>query len=709
MSKLFSHPINPPPLYTQTSSGSNATSTHTSATVTPTIARSVPVFSPCEDEYLEEPEVDAWCSVCDRLIKPVKVHEAEDKKLDANGIPKFIKPVPARLPTKKAKRNPSHPGLKRSNTLTKLATAAPKPTIITEPIRPSPPIPSTSAPPKYNTEIYCSVVCSDLDKIRSGQQIDELGREMEGLNWGQGRDDLPSPLWMGSSASEGDDSQSGGEKSAKSVGADEVASPEPVSGMNYDFGYFDMVFNGVENGLRERERRRSSQSNGQKSGLPSLMTKRNSSGYGYGYNQTVSSSDSLSSLWSVSGSDGRVFSEDSSSSLYGGYGLHGRGFRGLTPLRPSTSNQSPVMNNTATLSPNSRRPSMASNRSFSFSRPSAGSPQPPPMVRQNSGVASSSMMKQAASKEGECGSAPVSSLFHSYAAAFHRTPSSAELCRPVHMSPPLKPYGLDSRPRSRRSSQIEYEAINMGRRSSGSEMGAPRSRHSFTPVSTGILAASIPSTDYTSSTPTQRLIVDNEVCLNTRVGSLTSSMARSSSRESSRSRPDVDAPIFEEDEVQPQRHERKSSRSKSSGPSPLPRTGSFACQDKPSTAITIGDQIFAQSPPPSRVTFDRSISPRVTKHLSLDRRNAGQVVPEENASTPLARPRSTQGVNFQEKEIVQAPFTPVSSSLSKSFTAEIHKNFSWNDLAAAGKVTTYQLPDAAMRKKGDNSRLFYFG
>lgn len=95
------------------SNPSASSSTHTSATVTPTLARPVPVsVTRSESPYIPEPEVDAWCAVCDRLIvvaRPANEEDAEGNpsgsksKVDENGVPHFIKPMPARIPAKKLK------------------------------------------------------------------------------------------------------------------------------------------------------------------------------------------------------------------------------------------------------------------------------------------------------------------------------------------------------------------------------------------------------------------------------------------------------------------------------------------------------------------------------------------------------------------------------------------------------------------------------
>jgi hypothetical protein len=97
MSKIFAASSSRPYATPSTTS-----SNHSSKTVTPSIPRP-------ESPYMPEPEVDSWCSVCDRLIRipDVRLDEEEDEKLksktDANGVPQFIRPVPARIPSKKLK------------------------------------------------------------------------------------------------------------------------------------------------------------------------------------------------------------------------------------------------------------------------------------------------------------------------------------------------------------------------------------------------------------------------------------------------------------------------------------------------------------------------------------------------------------------------------------------------------------------------------
>ena len=106
MSRIFSNGGAPSRPYSTPSASSSA---HTSATVTPTLARAIPRS---DSPYMAEPEVDAWCAVCDRLItvaRPANEEDAEGNppanksKVDENGVPQFIKPMPARIPTKKLK------------------------------------------------------------------------------------------------------------------------------------------------------------------------------------------------------------------------------------------------------------------------------------------------------------------------------------------------------------------------------------------------------------------------------------------------------------------------------------------------------------------------------------------------------------------------------------------------------------------------------
>lgn len=623
--------------------------------------------------------------------------------------------------------------MKRTNTQTRLAALATKPTPI-ETTQPAPipraapvavPVP---AAPVYNTDLYCSAACAEKDLVRSGEQIDQLGKEMQALEWSGERDELPSPLWAGTessaSASEGEDVNvvKPHDATVKThpthPGTAVKAEPKIVSQTlsdEFDFtGYFDMAVRGVDYGLMERERRRSVHS--QKS-TPSILTgmmmKRNISngggntgsgagGYGYGYNQTVSSSDSLSSMWSSS--DGKTFSEDSGASVYAGYGLHGgRPLRGFTPLNgnkpPGSGTQSPA----GPLSPNSRRPSMISARSLSFSR-QAGAVATGSSARLQNGSATPAMSRRPSHTNpngGEPGSAPASTLFQSYAASFHRTPSSIELARPLPISPPARYRVLGgSRRASCADEEAFQEALKMERRASSSA-DTMRGRQ-FAPISLALgdyLTVDANKQDSLASTPTQRLPNDiNREIAPDQV------MRRSISRDSQ-----IEFPIFEEDEDEPLSGKRArpislaSSRSSMKGSSTkgsLPRNSSFIFRDTPSTAITIGDQIVPQGSLPSKPRFCPSPS-------------SPQVVPRQIASSfddkagTIGRSRSKR-VNSQVQSEVQTSLAPGPADRQRKFS-ETTRSFSWADLEKQGKVTTYALPPAALAKgKGDAKKLFYF-
>lgn len=701
---------------------------------------------------MPEPEVDAWCAVCDRLIavaRPANEEDAEGNppasksKVDENGVPQFIKPMPARIPSKKLKvscktrlckasvipgankpwailqRTVAQPGLKRTNTQTRLAALAMKPTPI-ETSQPAPISVPVPAAPVYNTELYCSAACADKDLVRSSEQINQLEKEMQALNWN--RDELPSPLWpsteSSASASEGEDGVVKLNETTIKVGLTAGAEVEPkivsqTSSDEFDFtGYFDMAVRGVDYGLMERERRRSIHSQkATPSILTGMMMKRNSASgsgvYGYGFNQTVSSSDSLSSMWSSS--DGKTFSEDSNASTYAGYGLHGRPLRGFTPLnKPGSGSESP----SGPLSPNSRRPSMASARSLSFSRQAGVAVNgASSSTRLQSGIPPA-MSRRSSNHNGEPGSAPASTLFQSYAANFHRTPSSVELARPLPISPPARAHRAlgGSRRASCTDEEAFQEALKTERRASTSTSAdTMRGRHSsFAPISLALgdyLNAN--KQDSLASTPTQRLSND----LRTQTGRDVSpghSMRRSISRDS---KTELEFPIFEEEEDES--HSAKkvrpvsvaSSKSSVKGSLPrnssfvkgsLPRNSSFIFRDTPSTAITIGDQIVPQGSLPSKPKFCRSPS-------------SPQVTPRQIASS-FDEKMGTIGRSKRANSQVQidAPTTLASGPAERQRKfSESTRSFSWADLEKQGKVTTYALPPAALAK-GDAKKLFYF-
>ena len=722
MSKIFGaasgRPYNTP---------SASSSTHTSATMTPTLARP---GSP----YIPELEVDSWCAVCDRLIQTptlVSDNEGADKtesklaakgnKFDENGVPQFIKPMPARIPSKKLKasflatikhrfkclqaemsryqRTAGQPGLKRSNTQTRLANLASKPTPI-ETAQPAVPIiPATV--PVYNRNLYCSVECSDKDLVLSGEQVGQLEKEIQAMDWHGARDELPSPLWPGTESST---SASEGEESSKVEShstVPKIISVTPTNATNdFDFGgYFDMAVRGVDYGLMERERRRSSQS--QKGGpsiLTGMMTKRTSStgasAYGYGFNQTVSSSDSLSSMWSSS--DGRTFSEASSASMFAGYGMPGKPFRGLTPLnRADSGNQS----SGGPTSPNSRRPSMASARSLSFTK-QAGTP-----TGNGQGVrtqaTTSNMSRQASLVAGEPGSAPPLTSFQSYAASFHRTPSTTDLARPLPISPPSRPF--QPLCGNRRSScncgeERDFQVSHHSERRGSSSTETMRGQNSFAPISLtlGEYLGSGVRQDALGATPTQRMTSN---AMGLFPGEL---MRRSISRDSNKSRTDLDFPIFEEEEQQNAIDGGKKTRtrtasvassSRSSKSISLARNGSYVFLGSPQTAITIGDHIVPQGSLPSKPMFCRS-PPSPARHPL-------QMASSYDDKTITRNKRHSH----REKTAPVQATGPIDRQRKFSETT---RSFSWTDLEKEGKVTTYALPPAAIAKSNDTKKLFYF-
>ena len=545
--------------------------------------------------------------------------------------------------------------------------------------------------------------------VRSGEQINQLEKEMQAMDWTGERDELPSPLWAGTessaSASEGEDVVKLNEPTIKvKVTAGAEVEPKIVSQTSseeFDFsGYFDMAVRGVDYGLLERERRRSSHSQkATPSILTGMMMKRNSgsgsAGYGYGYNQTVSSSDSLSSMWSSS--DGKTFSEDSNASMYAGYGLHGRPLRGFTPLtKPGSGAQSPA----GPLSPNSRRPSMVSARSLSFSRQAGVA------VNGNSSSGrlhsgnTPAMSRRSSNHNGEPESAPASTLFQSYAAAFHRTPSSIELARPLPISPPARPHRALGG--SRRASCTEEEAfqdaLRMEKRASTSAE-TMRGRHSFAPISLTLgdyLNAD--KQESLATTPTQRLAGESRVQA-TRDASPGHAIRRSISRDS---KTELEFPIFEEEEDEPSSCKRvrpaSVASSKSSVKSSLPRNSSFIFRDTPSTAITIGDQILPQGSLPSKPRFCRSPS----SPQAASRQIASSF--DEKMGTIGRSKRANSQIQMDIQATAPLASGPVDRQRKFS---ESTRSFSWADLEKQGKVTTYALPPAALAK-GDAKKLFYF-
>lgn len=607
----------------------------------------------------------------------------------------------------------------------------------TSPLTENPSSPSSSSPqlPQYNQNLYCSAVCSDVDGRRSSKQAEELEVELKGLWAGEFgyENEMVSPGWVGTpdgtkSATPGEETQKPSPTSINSKAA--VSEP-----FNEDFGYFDMARYGVQHGLMERERRRSlhAQSNGMNS-TPVLPIINNSasnsiamqrggstqSGYSQG---AISSSDSLSSMWSSS--DGRTFSEDSSeyrwSSNYGSSinnsnnnatnnsGRGNGGFRGMTPMVSYNNNKPNRSDSTSSERPAQlgsamQRPVLAGHRSLSH-----GIPRMTSSKQQSGMMASHGSTINLNGNGSEPGSAPTSSsLLHSYAMAFHRTPSSADLQRVGVPSPVLPP-------------TIEDETIDplaaihntkSRRRDSSTEtsLGQRRnSRAAFSPVSYASLGSSFTAdamarnrSSDEASTPTQSL-VGPASAIRSRVA-----RERQSSIGSRRSSEEDSAAVIAE-EGQGMATIRK----------PRTKQGSQVFtqnfwKDSPTMAITIGDEIISRqnsplaTPPPA---FGRSFTGQ-----PMDR---SQRRPSSSyySSSLRSDTSSTHLVNKLSHTSLRNT-TGQRASAVPSLGDEPTRAWSWDSVQKAGGKM-YALPTNAVAEgelEGEKSkqvggtagRLFYF-
>lgn len=649
---------------------------------------------------------------------------APEKKVtvtDANGVPQFIAPIPARLPGKKGNKTSATGGktgnLKRNHTSTRLqqlaAAAAqaqgisglPRPVPI-EPPRPA----STSAPETidYNIQLYCSSACARADERRAS----ELEEQMNAL-WLQqtagstssasrvaaaGRPGMrrlssgatsvnsyiepPSPLWLNTRglahASGSSDGGSSSNDVLASPHADDAAQRNDA--LTFVGDYFDMAQTGVERGLIARERRRSQAGGASKTGRSgsSSMTgpimqrlgsnQSNSSfttntGYGYRANP-ISSSDSLSSMWSSSASEGRTFSDEPATTSSSSSGQPSRPvMRGLTPL--TTHNSNPTS------------PVMISRGSFSGSRSSVAAAALSAPLRRDS-------MPLAAPVVGSGGSATAAPLFSDYAASFHRVAASSDL----HPSPRLQ--ALADKPR--RDSSVETYATrrvefddmstSMPRPRSGSSSAEPRiarGRGEFSP--SALLEVAAPSShDGSHSTPTQSLVRDSSAHL--AIGG-SASMARSDSRESrgsSHTGSDGSSGSMQNSQGGVQIH-RKSTIKASSA-----RQLSFSLSSKystPTRALSIGDDVVLQPSMESDLSRSYTVRPRL----------------------PSRDERPSEPSSYKDTTTLRAAIAP---ALSERLEPP-RREWSYESLEQAGRKM-YQLPVKAVGGgEQTQQRLFRFG
>lgn len=345
------------------------------------------------------------------------------------------------------------------------------------PLNPIRPVTSSlSTDSEYNHELYCSSICARLD----AQKAQDLEAKMTAL-WIQANRirrksaqpcsrphlrrissaaaasptnaSLPNPssppLFFGtrslsnsnstSSLPLADPSSSNHYNSFASLDMDQQPDrPPPAQTEDYDFGagYFDMQVTGVEEGLFARERRRShASSNGRpgsmidgpimkRMGSNQSATSVTDTGYTMRVNpMSMSSSESISSMWSSGVSEGRTFSDDSTG-FNAGHGRHHHTFRGLTPLTAATSDPT--------------SPSCVPRSRASFTSPSA------------SDILSS------------VDSVVTAPLFSDYGLSFHRISSSSDVHLSRRIGPHLDPVHEVERTTRRRQSSAATHTVRHG-------------------------------------------------------------------------------------------------------------------------------------------------------------------------------------------------------------------------------------------------------
>lgn len=612
-------------------------------------------------------------------------------------------------------------------------------------------IPITTASP-YNTALYCSATCAEKDRLRNGQQIDQLIKEMDAWNIQSNPSgsrvalhDLPSPVWTGgdSSASEGEDASRTAVEPVPISTADPMADPSA--------GYFGMMTHGVTHGLLERERRRSSARPSISSTtttsprhvndtIPSFMeammaqqhergfrrSSSSSSGGRRGYHPTVASSDSLCTMespgYTMDGLPCKHRSQSTSSGSNVGRKDADRKDRGFT------------------------RPGLADARWASFTRLDghASHHHPAPCTHQATPTSRpSSSMSSTPRETHSGGSAPTFSRLHSYAAAFHRTESSVELARPLQLSP-TKPFGSgggssDKLARSRRSSSgfflpeawPEHEVPGFALANATRHDGHARS--SFAPIS---LALDVPVAGNNSSSNNSRQTEEPM----TSGGGGGHPMVRSwsrDSRSSNKSRLDpLESAIAEEEEAttgeatadkhrrlvqQPTRTtarsrsssaaDRRAKKASSNNNSLKRNHHSFVFTGSPSTAVTVGDFIVAHPSVPFKPIFSKHSREPCSSSPPPGHQDAGPNVPLKCLSGFTRQP--TDSRTTRSPVLTPTPCSPdhlphASNTTAAATATALHRSFSWADLEREGKVAkTYAIPRAAMAKS-DDKMLFYF-
>jgi len=265
----------------------------------------------------------------------------------------------------------------------------------------------------------------------------------------------------------------------------------------------------------------------------------------------------------------------------------------------------------------------------------------------------------------EFGSAPAaaSNSLHSYAQAFHRTPSSRDVTS-IGGSGAGTRFGAGSSSSRRRDSSVESRSWKVDwdhvipiRNRSGVEISAERGRM------TGSLSLTTRADD--ARTPTQSLVQD----VLSRHGA--PAMDRSRSRTSATSS-DCE-PVLEE-EAEPVTIRRKSPCSQ-------------LRLDSPTMAITIGDKVFSQASSPPSVLFCQSLPRQRTRTSSrATAETVSNVAHSLVVETPIAKPPpNAWSWNSLEKSGAKVYGLPVKATGTVNADGEAVK-----DGIAAGRLFYFQ-------------------
>ncbi len=484
--------------------------------------------------------------------------------------------VPARQSTALKRTSTSH-RLHSSRNLVAAALAAAE----------APPAPV----PAYNTELYCSEACAKQDEALVAQQIsglqslyleseeEERQRRMSSLaarrysEWSEvsstGHVLPPSPLFIGGSDTDSTSATSltASERQDKMGLARGVTSPLDLED---DFDYFRMQTEGVEHGLMERSRRRSLQSarssSGGQSGMHRMQRTVSHTGPGalapVPARTILSSSDSLSSMWSEGRSDD--------------------GWRAGASLKPMT-----PLKSTFGLPPSeAMRPTLSGGRSLSHGKTAGATPM------------ASGRQPATALPSAEFGSAPAAAhLYQSYPLALPRTGSSRDvtLMRAhavrSHSHQPLPEVKRHDSDALSTSWKMHWDQVVSSRVRSGVSINGEQK---LSPVAGRADEA---------TTPTQSLV---QVMTSRSSVSLERTASRDSASTTTSRSSEV---ILEEDEraitsPMPTLRRRVSPQRVA-----LPR-------DSPTVAITIGDDVYSTASPPS-IAFCHSLPRRMSRRASL--------------------------------------------------------------------------------------------